>query len=191
MISAYLFSRQCRFYKYKDSDRASYPEIVDELAQHGANAKTDSHELFRRMVFNILNSNVDDHVRNHGFLWTGASGWMLSPAYDLNPTPTDLKPRILSTNISLDEGTCSIELVLSQADMFGLTQKGPRTIVSEVGKAVSIRQFVAKRSGLSKVAHNRMSSAFSNIKICRMRSKCSFWMQINSVPLWFSERDNS
>ena len=68
----------------KDGDRASYPEIVDELAQHGANTKADSEELFRRMIFNILISNVDDHLRNHGFLWTGKNGWILSPAYDLS-----------------------------------------------------------------------------------------------------------
>ena len=48
----------------KDGDRASYPEIVDELAEHGANTKADSAELFRRMVFNILVSNVDDHLCN-------------------------------------------------------------------------------------------------------------------------------
>ncbi|MFK7997333.1 MAG: HipA domain-containing protein [Granulosicoccus sp.] len=118
----------------KDGDRASYPEIVDELSQHGANTKVDSLELFRRMIYNILVSNVDDHLRNHGFLWTGVERWGLSPAYDLNPTPTDLKARILSTNISLDEGTCSIDLVLSQAELFGLSLANARTIVAEVGQ---------------------------------------------------------
>lgn len=54
-----------------DGERASYPEIVDELSQHGARTKRDSEELYRRMIFSILVSNVDDHLRNHGFLWTG------------------------------------------------------------------------------------------------------------------------
>ena len=114
------------------------------------------------MIFNILISNVDDHLRNHGFLWTGTSGWTLSPAYDLNPTPTDLKPRILSTNISLDEGTCSIELALSQADLFGVTRKDSNAIVREVGMAVSSWNDVAKRVGLSKAPIDRMSSAFDH-----------------------------
>ncbi|MGY4258102.1 serine/threonine protein kinase HipA of HipAB toxin-antitoxin module [Bradyrhizobium sp. USDA 4516] len=74
--------------------------------QHGAQGKTDAHGLYRRVVFNVLISNVDDHLRNHGFLWLGKTGWSLSPAYDLNPVPTDLKARVLSTNIDLDEGTC-------------------------------------------------------------------------------------
>jgi len=66
--------------------------------------KAEAHALFRRVVFNVLISNVDDHLRNHGFLWLGKAGWLLSPAYDLNPVPTDLKARVLTTNIDLDEG---------------------------------------------------------------------------------------
>src|SRR5450631_1730623 len=85
----------------KDGERGSYPEIVDVLTRHGAQAKADALALYRRMVFNVLISNVDDHLRNHGFLWLGRTGWSLSPAYDLNPTPTDLKARILTTNIDL------------------------------------------------------------------------------------------
>ena len=75
----------------KDGERGSYPEIVDVLTRHGAQAKADAQALYRRMVFNVLISNVDDHLRNHGFLWLGRTGWSLSPAYDLNPTPTDLE----------------------------------------------------------------------------------------------------
>lgn len=95
----------------RDGERGSYPEIVDALSQHGARAKTDAHALFRRVVFNVLISNIDDHLRNHGFLWAGTAGWSLSPAYDLNPVPTDLKARVLTTNIDLDEGTCSLDLL--------------------------------------------------------------------------------
>jgi hypothetical protein len=54
------------------------------------------------MVFNICIANVDDHLRNHGFLRTN-TGWTLSPAYDLNPVPSDVRPRILTTNVTLDE----------------------------------------------------------------------------------------
>jgi len=146
----------------KDGDRASYPEIVDELSQHGGNTKVDSLELFRRMVFNVLVSNVDDHLRNHGFLWAGVHGWVLSPAYDLNPTPTDLKSRILSTNISLDEGTCSIDLALSQAELFGLSLISARKIVVEVGQAVATWREVAKALGLNRGEIERMESAFEH-----------------------------
>ena len=80
-----------------DHERRSYPEFVDFIRQHGAHPKQDLHALWRRMVFNVLISNTDDHLRNHGFLHVPGRGWTLSPAYDLNPTPTDLKPRVLAT----------------------------------------------------------------------------------------------
>lgn len=58
----------------KDGDRGSYPELVDLLSQHGAEAALDARELYRRMAFNVLISNVDDHLRNHGFLWKSRNG---------------------------------------------------------------------------------------------------------------------
>ena len=87
----------------KDNETHSYLEIVDALRQSGARAKEDMHELWRRIVFTIMISNSDDHMRNHGFLYTGPDGWVLSPAYDLNPVPVDIKPRVLSTAIDLDD----------------------------------------------------------------------------------------
>jgi len=89
-------------------------------------------------------------------------GWVLSPAYDLNPTPTDLKSRILSTNISLDEGTCSIDLALSQAELFGLSLISARKIVVEVGQAVATWREVAKALGLNRGEIERMESAFEH-----------------------------
>ena len=146
----------------KDGERASYPEIVDELARHGASAGKDAAELFRRMVFNVLGSNVDDHLRNHGFLWAGNAGWILSPAYDLNPTPVDQKARILTTSISLDEGTCSVDLAMSQAELFGLERTDAEAIVSEVGDAVSKWRDVATQAGQTSLQIDRMASAFEH-----------------------------
>lgn len=146
----------------KDGDRASYPEIVDELARVGARPREDAEELYRRMVFNILISNVDDHLRNHGFLWGGKEGWILSPVYDLNPTPTDIKERILTTNISLDEGTCSVDLAESQAEYFRLSIKDARRIAGETAKAVSSWRAVAAEAGASQASMDRMASAFEH-----------------------------
>ena len=87
---------------------------------------------------------------------------MLSPAYDLNPTPTDIKQRILSTNISLEEGTCSIELALSQAELFGLSLSEARNIISDVAVAVATWRVVATGVGSNKSEQDRMSSAFEH-----------------------------
>ena len=66
--------------------------------------RQDMHALWRRMVFNVLVSNTDDHLRNHAFLHVPGCGWALSPAYDLNPVPPDVAPRILRTASSEDDG---------------------------------------------------------------------------------------
>lgn len=146
----------------KDGDRASYPEIADALAQHGAAADRDRSELYRRMVFNVLISNVDDHLRNHGFLWVSRAGWSLSPAFDLNPTPTDVRRRILTTNIDLDEGTCSLDLVQSAAGYFGLNLANARTIIGEVAESVRQWRETALSKGARKAEILRMESAFEH-----------------------------
>jgi serine/threonine-protein kinase HipA len=77
----------------RDDETRSYLEIVDALRQQGARPLSDMHELWSRIVLAVLISNVDDHMRNHAFLYVGSDGWALSPAYDLNPVPTDVRPR--------------------------------------------------------------------------------------------------
>ncbi|MCA0424326.1 MAG: type II toxin-antitoxin system HipA family toxin [Proteobacteria bacterium] len=146
----------------KDGTRGSYPEIVDALARHGARAKADAQELYRRVAFNVLISNVDDHLRNHGFLWLGSAGWSLSPAYDLNPVPTDLKARVLTTNIDLDEGTCSIDLLEAAAGHFGLGLAAARSTIKDVAQASSSWRAVAKDVGARSSEINRMASAFEH-----------------------------
>jgi serine/threonine-protein kinase HipA len=143
-------------------ERGSYPEIVDALAQHGARAKADAEQLYRRVVFNVLISNVDDHLRNHGFLWLGKAGWSLSPAYDLNPVPTDLKARVLTTNIDLDEGTCSIDLLESAAEYFGLGLVRARRIINDVAKVTATWRQTAAKVGARAGEIARMASAFEH-----------------------------
>ena len=146
----------------KDNETRSYMEIVDALRQHGAAAKEDMHALWRRVVFNVLISNTDDHLRNHGFFYAGANGWRLAPAYDLNPVPTDIKPRALATAIDLDDGTASLRLAMSVASYFELDEKRARAIAGEVGRAVATWREEAANLGLSPSEINRMSSAFEH-----------------------------
>jgi serine/threonine-protein kinase HipA len=146
----------------EDGERGSYPEIVDALTRYGAQAKTDAHALYRRVTFNVLISNVDDHLRNHGFLWLGKAGWSLAPAYDLNPVPTDLKARVLATNIDLDEGTCSIDLLEAAAAFFGLSLAQARAIIKEVAAVTTTWRDAAKEAGARPAEINRMASAFEH-----------------------------
>lgn len=145
-----------------DGEGGSYPEMVDALAEHGARAKQDSHELYRRVAFNVLVSNLDDHLRNHGFLWLGRSGWTLAPAYDLNPVPADLKARMLTTNIDLTESTCSISLLEEAATYYALPLAGARTIIKEVAQATRTWRTVAQKVGAASSEIHRMASAFEH-----------------------------
>jgi serine/threonine-protein kinase HipA len=151
----------------RDGEHASYPEISDALTQQGAQAREDAAELFRRMAFNVLISNVDDHLRNHGFLWLGRGGWTLSPAYDLNPTPVDLRPRILTTTIDVDDGTCDLGLVLSVAEFFGLGDAAARAIVKAVGNATAGWREAAEAAGARPAEIRRMESAFEHADLQR------------------------
>jgi serine/threonine-protein kinase HipA len=113
-------------------------------------------------VFNILISNTDDHLRNHGFLYVGQEGWRLSPAYDLNPVPVDIKPRILTTAINEDDNTASLALAMEVASYFDLKEDEAKNIAAEVGKAVSKWRDEAARHGLTKAEIDRMASAFEH-----------------------------
>ncbi|RLA41579.1 MAG: type II toxin-antitoxin system HipA family toxin [Gammaproteobacteria bacterium] len=150
-----------------DGEDHSYLEIADAIRQHGAAANEDLAELWRRIVFSVLISNTDDHLRNHGFLYSGNDGWRLSPAYDLNPVPIDLKPRFLSTAIDLVDTEASIDLALTVAPYFGLDADGARAIATDVARTVSEWRRVATNLGLSKAAIGRMASAFEHDDLTR------------------------
>ncbi|MGH9390739.1 MAG: type II toxin-antitoxin system HipA family toxin, partial [Vicinamibacteria bacterium] len=146
----------------RDRETRSYLEFVDALRQYGARPKEDMCALWRRIVFNILISNTDDHLRNHGFLSAGADGWRLSPAYDLNPVPTDVKPRVLATAIDLEDGTDSLERAMEVSEYFELDVKAARAIAVEVGTAAATWRGEAARLNLSPSEIDRMASAFEH-----------------------------
>jgi serine/threonine-protein kinase HipA len=154
----------------KDNETRSYLEIVDALRQHGAAPKADMEALWRRLVFNILISNTDDHLRNHGFLYAGQEGWRLSPAYDLNPVPTDIKPRILATAINEEDYTASLALALEVAGYFDLDAGKAREVAAQVGKVTSKWREEAARHGLAKSKIDRMASAFEHEDLQLARS---------------------
>jgi serine/threonine-protein kinase HipA len=145
-----------------DNESRSYMELSDVLRQHGAAPKEDMQEIWRRIVFSVLISNTDDHLRNHGFLWTGPAGWRISPAFDLNPVPVEIKPRVLTTAIDMEDGTASLELAMSVAGYFGLNLAEARNMAGQAGRAVSKWRTVAAKIGLKKAEIERMASAFEH-----------------------------
>ena len=144
----------------KDNEQHSYLEIAYALTQYGASPKKDMQELWRRIVFSIMIANTDDHLRNHGFIYERQKGWRLSPAYDINPTPVEIRPRILTTAIDFENTKADIEIAKSVAKEFRLSKEQAQDIIKEVSKAVQNWQKVALSYGLSKQECNRMASAF-------------------------------
>jgi serine/threonine-protein kinase HipA len=147
----------------KDNQTHSYLEIVDAIRLYGSAPDQDLKQLWRRIIFSILIANTDDHLRNHGFLYDG-KGWRLSPAYDLNPTPTDVKQRFLSLAIDEEDNTASLEVAYKVASEFGLKIKIAQEIVSEVTQVVSKWREIALKYKLSPKEIERMSPAFEYSK---------------------------
>ena len=146
----------------QDHEAHCHAEIADALQQHGAASESDLKQLWRRMLFSVLVSNTDNHLRNHGFLCEGQKGWRLSPAYDMNPVPVDMRPRVLATSIVPDDATMSLELSLQEAGYYGLQPAEAESIAVEVGAAVAEWRNVAAGLGVHAGEINRMASAFEH-----------------------------
>ena len=142
-----------------DGDQRSYLEIGEVIERHSPRADADLRELYRRIVFSTLTANTDDHLRNHAFL-REAGGWILSPAYDLNPNPNN--PTRLSTAIDIDNADASIETALSVSGYFRLSADQARAIVADVEGATADWRRVASDLGLPRTQISRMAEAYEN-----------------------------
>jgi serine/threonine-protein kinase HipA len=152
-----------------DGDSGSYLEIADVIAQFSPQATRDLHELWRRIVFSILISNFDDHLRNHGFLRLSSAGWSLSPAFDLNPDPRP-GPRQLHTAIDFDRVEARIEIARSVTDEFRLSDRAAIEIVAEVSAATEQWRTVAGQLGATQSDLNQMAPAFEHEAAAEARS---------------------
>jgi serine/threonine-protein kinase HipA len=113
-----------------------YTEIVDAIRVHGADSRADIEELWRRIAFSILITNVDDHLHNHGFLHANHGQWSLAPAFDINPFPERM--RELKTWISEETGPeATIEALLSVIAYFRIPLASAKEILSDIERAVS------------------------------------------------------
>lgn len=145
----------------KDHETRSYLELADVLQQSGSAPQADMSQLWRRMVFNVLVSNTDDHTRNHAFLRAGA-GWRLAPAYDVNPRPSHRYLRIHQMALNELDTSSSIELALGSASYFGVKTSEAKRIIGEVGAVVSTWRTIAAQFGLKKADFENMESAFEH-----------------------------
>ena len=114
----------------------TYTEIVEAIRIHGVAPRGDAEELWRRIAFSILVTNVDDHLHNHGFLHDHGAFWRLAPAFDINPFPE--RRRELKTWISEDAGpAASIEALIDSAPYFQIKPPRVREILAAVETSVA------------------------------------------------------
>lgn len=143
---------------YYDGDyEASYLELAQFLTEHGANTKQDLAQLWRRVVFFIAISNTDDHLRNHAFIYQ-KGGWLLSPAYDINPvTPATG----LHLNITDGDNSLNYDLALDVIEFFQLDRAKAQKIKDEVLASVANWRTVTSEIGISRNEQQRMEAAFN------------------------------
>jgi serine/threonine-protein kinase HipA len=144
-----------------DGEDASYLEIGQALEERSPDAGADLRELWRRIVFTILISNTDDHLRNHGFLRMSTAGWSLSPAFDLNPNPEG-GARQLATAIDETNAEASLATALEVAGLFRISEMQARAIVAEVLAATERWRDVARATGLGAQQLERLEPAFEH-----------------------------
>lgn len=149
----------------RDGTQASYQDIAGVIRQIGIAVTQDLKELWRRMVFNIMISNTDDHLRNHAFLHyetAKGNGWRLSPAYDLNPTPLAQRMRELSLGVRGPDTRASLELALSTIRAYDLDEEEARDIIFTVAQCTKNWREVAEECGLSRAECDLTASAFEH-----------------------------
>jgi serine/threonine-protein kinase HipA len=140
-----------------DMNSCSYLELAQEVERGSNDPASDLEQLFRRVVFSILTSNTDDHLRNHGLLrW--ARGWRLAPAYDLNPNPEQTTH--LQMAVDLDDTSADVDLALSTAGYYRMGSERAKQIIQEIEIATRNWKDVATRIGIQRLDIERLADAY-------------------------------
>lgn len=146
----------------QDRDRWSYLLLAEELRRICADPEAEARELFKRMAFNALISNTDDHPRNHAVIAPGEA-WQLSPAYDLTPMPqVSQEHRDLALTIGRLGRRASAQNLMSDCSRFLLTPEQARKIIDDMEACVKTRWHeIARREGVTKQDCDRIAPAFA------------------------------
>jgi len=140
-----------------DGESAGYLELAEFIRSQGACPKEDLKELWRRIVFSMAITNTDDHLRNHGFLLR-EKGWVLSPAFDVNPTPYGHE---LSLDVDGYSNEIDIGATIRTADYYGLTEEAAEQEAEQILKIVAKNwEPEARKLGLGRSQIERMEAAF-------------------------------
>jgi serine/threonine-protein kinase HipA len=154
-----LFASAMTLTDHRDAEAASYPDIAQAITRYGAKGtvKADLAQLFRRLLFNVVGGNRDDHLRNHGFL-RAPEGWRLAPAFDMNPARA-AHPHSLSLDGRGDAQ--DILTALATHRLYALSERDAKRVLAEVVEAVSNWEDEAERSGIGAAERQVVAPSFA------------------------------
>lgn len=153
-----LFVSAMTLLEHRDGEGGSYLELAEFIQNHGAqdHIEADLEQLFRRLLFNLLCGNTDDHLRNHGFI-RHPSGWQLAPAYDLNPSPGR---RHHALAVSEAGDLPDLAAVLKTASYYRLSAPAADALLAAVRSSARQWRDAARQTGLGSAEIGRMEAAF-------------------------------
>ncbi|MBI4940187.1 MAG: type II toxin-antitoxin system HipA family toxin [Actinobacteria bacterium] len=141
----------------KDGEARDYLELAEAVADHGGAVRADLRQLWRRIAFSLAVNNVDDHLRNHGFLRAPA-GWCLSPLFDVNPDPeADSRVTTIGWAGSREEAARAL---VDTAATFGMTPEAAGQALADVGRSVAGWRAAASSNGVVEAEVRRFAGAF-------------------------------
>ena len=143
----------------RDGESYSYLDLADIITSKSVTPDQDREELYKRVAFSILVTNLDDHMRNHGFL-RGRGGWHLSPAYDINPVPN--QPRVLKSYVNDDNPDARISLHREQHEAYLLEPGEADRIIAEVAESTMAWREVAHALNAPEREIAGMTTAFEH-----------------------------
>jgi serine/threonine-protein kinase HipA len=147
----------------QDAPNSSYAAMADAISEHGVGGsiRRDRRELFARMIFNILISNDDDHLRNHAFLHDAVGqGWRLSPLYDVVPRPQVAQERMLHLSVGPQGRRATLDNALAGAGRFGLLPADAARIIDHTARVTRSWRETFERERVPARLCDQLASAF-------------------------------
>ena len=156
------------FLGFMGNESAYYTDLADVMRANcgsGADLRDELRELHRRIMFSILVSNDDDHLKNHGFLYAGDGAWRLSPAFDINPNPDGSMH--LQTGISERSGyEASIEAAIDAAPLFDVDENEARADARRMAETIAVRwRPLCQTMGMDRDECDRYAPAYRNAQL--------------------------
>ena len=142
----------------RDGQTADYLDVAEAIPERSGQPDADLAQLWRRIAFNIAVHNTDDHLRNHGFL-RGRAGWLLAPAFDMNPNPELAEHRVTAIGGAVERAE-ELETLFAAAYAFGVADEQARAALREVFAATERWEAVAAANGIPASERNRFRAVF-------------------------------